>query len=113
MQTAEEIKKSVKEKYGEIAVTASRKCCCGSSENKIVGYTIMKDDYTNLEGYVAEADLGLSSTRAISPKISPFPQFLRTISRPSFFVYIRIFPVRIINISFPKLPSLKMMSDFL
>ena len=59
MQTAEEIKKSVKEKYGEIAVSASRKCCCGSSENKIVGYTIMKDDYTNLEGYVADADLGL------------------------------------------------------
>ena len=59
MQTAEEIKKSVKEKYGEIAVSASRKCCCGSSENKIVGYTIMKDDYNNLEGYVPEADLGL------------------------------------------------------
>ena len=53
------VKEIVKEKYSEIAVSSSRKCCCGSSNNKIVGYTIIKDEYDKLEGYVAEADLGL------------------------------------------------------
>ncbi len=61
MQTSEEIKKVVKEKYGEIAANKTEGCgCgCGSKSNKIVGYTVMQDDYTKLEGYVAEADLGL------------------------------------------------------
>jgi len=61
MQTSEEIKKVVKEKYGEIAVNKSEGCgCgCGSKSNKIVGYTVLQDDYTKLDGYVAEADLGL------------------------------------------------------
>ena len=59
MSDQSEVKKIVKEKYAEIAVSSTRKCCCGSSSNKIVDYTIMKDDYTNLDGYVAEADLGL------------------------------------------------------
>lgn len=51
-----ELKNIVKEKYGEIAKN-SKSCCCGSS--KIVDYTIMKDNYDHLEGYVKEADLGL------------------------------------------------------
>jgi ubiquinone/menaquinone biosynthesis C-methylase UbiE len=59
MKTSEEIKNVVKEKYGEIAVSSTRKCCCGSSNNKIVGYTIMRDTYNHLDGYVADADLGL------------------------------------------------------
>lgn len=64
MQTSEELKKVVKEKYGEIAkATKSSGCCgptcCGDSESKIVGYTVMQDEYDHLEGYVAEADLGL------------------------------------------------------
>ena len=59
MKGQKEIKEIVKEKYAEIAVSSARKCCCGSSNNKIVGYTIMKDDYNHLDGYVAEADLGL------------------------------------------------------
>ncbi|MCJ7553043.1 MAG: arsenite methyltransferase [Ignavibacteriaceae bacterium] len=59
MNTPKDVKEIVKEKYAEIAVASTRKCCCGSSNNKIVGYTIMKDDYGNLEGYVQEADLGL------------------------------------------------------
>lgn len=61
MQTSEEIKKIVKEKYGAIAENNSSCCepsCCGS-KNKVVDYTIIKDDYTNLKGYVADADLGL------------------------------------------------------
>jgi len=59
MQTSEEIKKVVKEKYGEIAVKESKGCGCGCSSSKVVDYSMIGDDYTNLEGYVAEADLGL------------------------------------------------------
>lgn len=64
MQTSEEIKQVVKEKYGEIAkASKSSGCCgptcCGDEAGKIVGYTVMKDEYDNLDGYVPEADLGL------------------------------------------------------
>lgn len=61
MQTSEEIKKVVKEKYGEIAAKNTQGCGCGcnSGSNKIVGYTVMEDEYDNLEGYVADADLKL------------------------------------------------------
>ncbi|MEJ2103651.1 MAG: arsenite methyltransferase [Ignavibacteriaceae bacterium] len=61
MQSSEEIKHVVKEKYGEIATKNKQGCgCgCGSTSNKIVGYTIMQDEYDHLDGYVAEADLGL------------------------------------------------------
>lgn len=62
MFTNNEIKEMVKEKYGEIAEKDSSCCaptsCCGPT-SKVIDYTIMKDDYTNLKGYVAEADLGL------------------------------------------------------
>ncbi|MEW6196725.1 MAG: arsenite methyltransferase [Bacteroidota bacterium] len=63
MPYEKEIKELVKEKYGEIAKGSGSCCgptsCCGSSENKIVGYTVMQDEYDQLQGYVAEADLGL------------------------------------------------------
>jgi SAM-dependent methyltransferase len=64
METANELKQVVKEKYGEIAkASKSSGCCgptcCGDSESKIVGYTVMQDEYHHLDGYVAEADLGL------------------------------------------------------
>ncbi|MDP3682818.1 MAG: arsenite methyltransferase [Ignavibacteria bacterium] len=63
MQTENEIKEIVKEKYGEIAKQSSSCCgptsCCGTADGKIVGYTVMKDEYTHLDGYVADADLGL------------------------------------------------------
>lgn len=61
MQTSEEIKKVVKEKYGEIAAKSQQGCGCGcnSKSSKIVGYTVMQDEYDNLQGYVADADLGL------------------------------------------------------
>lgn len=62
MPTNNEIKQVVKDKYGEIAASKSSCCgptsCCGTS-NKVVDYTIFQDDYTKLEGYVADADLGL------------------------------------------------------
>lgn len=56
--TESDIKNKVKEKYAEIAVISERKCCCGSN-NKVVDYTILKDEYDKLEGYVKDADLGL------------------------------------------------------
>jgi SAM-dependent methyltransferase len=60
MNTDSELKNIVKEKYGEIASSLEKKGCgCGCSSSKIVDYTIMKDDYSHLEGYVDEADLGL------------------------------------------------------
>lgn len=53
-------KEVVKEKYGEIASKSGGSCGCGcGSSSKIVGYTVMKDEYTELKGYVPEADLGL------------------------------------------------------
>lgn len=59
MQTSEEIKQVVKEKYGEIAAKNQQGCGCGCKSSKIVGYTIMEDEYDHLDGYVEDADLGL------------------------------------------------------
>ena len=63
MQNEKEIKEMVKEKYGQIAKQSTSCCgptsCCGTADNKIVGYTVMQDEYDHLEGYVADADLGL------------------------------------------------------
>ncbi len=58
VNTAEEIKKSVKNKYAEIAVTTSINGCCGTS-SKVIDYSVMQDDYTELNGYVKDADMGL------------------------------------------------------
>src|SRR5262245_38086908 len=54
MGTGAEIKQAVREKYGKLAEEHSGAGCCGSSE-----VTCFGDDYTQLSGYVAEADLGL------------------------------------------------------
>jgi arsenite methyltransferase len=61
MQNSKELKEIVKEKYGEIARQPQTGCgCgCGTKNNKAIDYAIMKDEYTNLDGYVADADLGL------------------------------------------------------
>lgn len=64
MQNEKEIKEIVKEKYGQIAKQSGSSCCgptscCGTNKNKIVGYTVMQDEYNHLDGYVADADLGL------------------------------------------------------
>lgn len=62
MDDLKNVKEIIKEKYGEIAKSSSSCCgpssCCGSA-NEIVGYTVMNDEYTHLEGYVADADLSL------------------------------------------------------
>jgi SAM-dependent methyltransferase len=64
MTQEQELKDLVKEKYSQIALqnkeyNAASCCgatgCCGGDEV----YNIMSDDYTKLEGYNADADLGL------------------------------------------------------
>lgn len=63
MNTDNELKELVKEKYGQIAsqsIQENLSSCCGATG--CCGddaYTIMADDYTKLEGYNADADLGL------------------------------------------------------
>lgn len=63
MNTDNELKELVKEKYGQIASQSTQQnlsSCCGATG--CCGdetYTIMADDYTKLEGYNADADLGL------------------------------------------------------
>jgi arsenite methyltransferase len=59
MKTSEEIKQVVKEKYGEITAKNQQGCGCSCNSSKIVGYTVMQDKYDHLDGYVADADLGL------------------------------------------------------
>ena len=64
MKTETEIKEMVKEKYSEIARQSKETnvaSCCGAT-SACCGdevYNIMADDYTKLDGYVANADLGL------------------------------------------------------
>ncbi|MGK2861738.1 MAG: arsenite methyltransferase [Chitinophagaceae bacterium] len=63
MNTHAEIKKTVREKYAEIASqtkSQNQSSCCGATS--CCGddvYKIMADDYSKLEGYNPEADLGL------------------------------------------------------
>lgn len=61
-QTSEQLKELVKEKYGQIALQSkdvNAASCCGSTCCSTIDYTVMADDYTELDGYVADADLGL------------------------------------------------------
>jgi SAM-dependent methyltransferase len=58
MENSEQIKQNVKNKYSEIAVKSGGCGCCGTN-SKVIDYTIMQDDYTELEGYVKDADMGL------------------------------------------------------
>jgi arsenite methyltransferase len=61
MLEANKLKQMVKEKYGAIAqqskTDAETSCCgCGCST---IDYTVMADNYTELSGYMEDADLGL------------------------------------------------------
>ncbi len=62
-ETSEQLKRLVKEKYGQIAnqsKSENEASCCGATCGcGTVDYTVMADDYSKLEGYVADADLGL------------------------------------------------------
>ena len=63
MNTNEEIKEMVKQKYAEIALQnqeTNASSCCGSGGCSTEVYNIMTDDYDHLEGYNPDADLKLS-----------------------------------------------------
>ena len=61
MKTDDELKKLVNEKYSEIAASNQGCACgCGCSDSiQPMEYSIMSDDYSLVDGYYSEADLGL------------------------------------------------------
>ncbi|MEO6844731.1 MAG: arsenite methyltransferase [Ginsengibacter sp.] len=62
MQTSEQLKELVKQKYSEIALQdkeTNQSSCCGSGGCSTEFYNIMSDDYDTLKGYNPDADLGL------------------------------------------------------
>ena len=62
METSDQIKQRVKEKYSEIALQEKEQnlsSCCGGSCCSGEVYNIMADDYAKIEGYNPDADLGL------------------------------------------------------
>ncbi|MEY2812049.1 MAG: hypothetical protein RI991_1044 [Bacteroidota bacterium] len=62
MPTEEQLKEIVRKKYSEIALQdkeTNMSSCCGAGGCSTEVYNIMSDDYTSLEGYNADADLGL------------------------------------------------------
>ncbi len=62
MTNEKELKELVRQKYSEIALQdkeSNMASCCGAGGCSTEVYNIMSDDYTKLEGYNADADLGL------------------------------------------------------
>ena len=62
MKTELELKNIVQLKYAEIANQSkdeNASSCCGAGGCSTKVYNIMTDDYTKVEGYNADADLGL------------------------------------------------------
>lgn len=62
MSTDQQLKALVQQKYSEIALqdkAGNQASCCGSGACSTEVYNIMSDDYTTLEGYNPDADLGL------------------------------------------------------
>jgi len=62
MGTDEQLKDLVRQKYSEIVLqekSFNQASCCGSGSCSTEVYNIMSDDYTALEGYSPDADLGL------------------------------------------------------
>lgn len=62
MNTQEELKEMVRQKYSEIALqdkATNESSCCGAGGCSTEVYNIMSEDYNQLDGYNADADLGL------------------------------------------------------
>jgi ubiquinone/menaquinone biosynthesis C-methylase UbiE len=62
MKSELELKEIVKAKYSEIALQdkeTNMSSCCGAGGCSTEVYNIMSDDYTKMDGYMADADLGL------------------------------------------------------
>lgn len=55
----QEIKELVKKKYSEIALQETETSCCSSGCCSSEVYNIMSEDYSLVEGYNSDADLGL------------------------------------------------------
>lgn len=61
-KTPEELKETVKAKYNQISQQSKEynaSSCCGAGESSEEIYNIMTDDYSSVEGYNQDADLGL------------------------------------------------------
>jgi arsenite methyltransferase len=62
MPTEEELKAIVRDKYSQIAhqeKAVNAASCCGATDVSNKVYNIMMDDYSKVDGYASEADLGL------------------------------------------------------
>lgn len=62
MQTADQIKEMVKQKYSEIAKqdkNTNASSCCGATSSCGEVYNLMSDEYHAIDGYAPDADLGL------------------------------------------------------
>lgn len=62
MENQEKLKQLVREKYGQIAEQEkgfNQSSCCGSGTASKEVYNIMTDDYSDMQGYSEDADLGL------------------------------------------------------
>jgi arsenite methyltransferase len=63
LETSEQLKELVKEKYGQIAdqdKNQNESSCCGATSGcSTLDHKLMADDYSTMKGYVADADLGL------------------------------------------------------
>src|SRR6186997_739723 len=62
MENSESLKEIVRQKYSEIALQdkdTNQSSCCGSGGCSTEVYNIMSDDYSTMEGYTPDADLGL------------------------------------------------------
>ena len=62
MKAESELKQVVKDRYAKIATqdkAENAASCCGATTPSNKVYNIMMDDYTEIDGYVSDADLGL------------------------------------------------------
>jgi len=62
MDNEKELKKIVKDRYAKIALqdkTVNASSCCGATTPSNKVYNIMMEDYTEMDGYNEDADLGL------------------------------------------------------
>ena len=62
MKAEDELKQVVKDRYGKIAEqdkAVNAASCCGATTPSNKVYNIMMDDYSEVDGYVSDADLGL------------------------------------------------------
>lgn len=62
MENSAKLKQLVRDKYSEIALqnkATNESSCCGAGACSTEVYNIMSDDYSTLEGYNPDADLGL------------------------------------------------------